>query len=234
MSDFPIEPIPISQLDYRWGKGGPEQDNGAHLRQGVAYHALEKAIPLGESVEPRWERYEIHIVRIVAHIKREGLINPLIVAKVGDMYYTLVGNQRLCVLRILAWDVVPCRVAPRWGGEGIVFDAHPPEYVAWWEDPQMTIGGRPMGKVDLKASVNLISSNRMGGKFKSGGVPPAPAVPGGAVSVKVGDRVSVPHLIDNGVVDAVTKTNLVYVTFPDPPRRVTVRPDQCVLMAQNR
>ena len=88
--------------------------------------------------------------------------------------------------------------------------------------------------VDLKSLVRMVSGNRMGGGKPAITDPPVPPASGGAVSVEQGDRVTVPHLGDDeGVVDSVATRGMVWVEFSDPPRRVTVQPDQCVLMPQS-
>lgn len=56
------------------------------------------------------------VTDLVASIKAEGLLQPLIVAKNGDGYYVIAGNRRFKALQVAEWHNedrgVPCHVLP--------------------------------------------------------------------------------------------------------------------------
>lgn len=92
MTRSKIEYHPLDAFDYMW----------------CAPHIQAHADPISrEKVERRrrWE-YELYKVRggqreidaLFRHMLENGMINPLIVHRVGDIYYPVKGNQRLCVL----------------------------------------------------------------------------------------------------------------------------------------
>ena len=100
--------IPIEKLRY---------DFDSHIGCGK-YHkhienfleAMEKSLP---EVPKRWRHFQetkfSKLINVYESVKKQGLINPLVVTEKDGLYRVRVGNQRLCSLRALgSKDPVPC------------------------------------------------------------------------------------------------------------------------------
>jgi len=131
MDEFPIINLPSDQVDYRWGRGSPEFENTMGRLIYSAYSDAEDAIISGRVSKGAYRTWYNFACKMKVSIEEKGLVNPLIVHKVPDgKYLTLVGNSRLCVLRILEWKEVPCRITELWGGgEREVWQRHSYEAV---------------------------------------------------------------------------------------------------------
>jgi hypothetical protein len=129
---FPIQEIPIQQVDYRWGEGSPERRKGGMALIAV-YQSVSTALSLGApppDTPPAYKTRYPAVKEIFNDLGTIGLRNPLIVWEIEPgRYLTLVGNQRRCALEATGAETIPCRVANVWRGEQEVLRAHPPEVI---------------------------------------------------------------------------------------------------------
>ncbi len=130
---FPIQWIPIHQIDYRWGEGSPERCKGGMSLIAV-YKTISAALLQGTAPPidiPRNFKSRYPAVKeIYDDLGTIGLRHPLIVHQMEPgRYLTLDGNQRRCALEPSGAESIPCRVAQMWRGEPEVLRAHPPEQI---------------------------------------------------------------------------------------------------------
>lgn len=125
---YPVVHLNLNYMDYRWA--APIFDERKRFRLLDRFANFEnrlRGVPITASSNITLEK---RVGDVFNHIKANGgLINPLIVKQHSyepefdeKKYYVVVGNQRLCALRVLQshnrdwWkehypeDLVPCRV----------------------------------------------------------------------------------------------------------------------------
>lgn len=121
---YPVWAIDIPSLHYRW-----EAPIFASLpgTTDILARFRERENRMGgfpQPPDPAWARTEPGFLAVVNHMSRHGIVNPLVVKQAGygldfdgGCFYVVVGNQRLCALRIFigsGWAVsqqIPCMIA---------------------------------------------------------------------------------------------------------------------------
>lgn len=143
--EFPLVPLPLSVLGWRWYEDGPDRSGDAVVEEyvNIVSH-LAKGMPY--TPKPRYEGRLVAVADMMDSIIMKGLKNYLVVYRVNDNHYpTLVGNQRFTALVVLhikgevlrqdpKWALhIPCRVARGHEKEyeEEVLNAYPYEEVSW-------------------------------------------------------------------------------------------------------
>ena len=109
--DYPEVEIDISLLRYKWSYQYGETHHG------VMQMLLWERQLMNPSVKVHGLKNEAFVWKLYSSLQESGLIKPLIVKEVvgsdkHKLYYTLVGNHRLCCLKAMAWHgPVKCVVA---------------------------------------------------------------------------------------------------------------------------
>lgn len=117
MEEYPIVPIELNRLDWKWvGIWKPGFD--PNLNRNVRLYEAYKT----NLINPEWipkHPQDVRIKEIFESIKSEGMHNPLIVGQyIPERYCVIVGNQRLAILRalnelgLLQSTIVKCAIEP--------------------------------------------------------------------------------------------------------------------------